>query len=58
MAIDAAPKFSVLIHNFNLDILDHLKNLHRDWGSKFCQIFFKFFEDFELTDIAELKEEM
>ena len=35
--------------------MEHLKNLHRDYGSKFCQIFFKFFDDFKLGDITELR---
>ena len=58
MNIENAPKFSVLIQNFTIDIMEHIKNLHRDYGKKFCQIFFKFFDDFQLGDITDLKYEM
>ena len=58
MSIENAPKFGVVLQNFTLDIMEHLKNLHRDYGKKLFQIFFKFFDDFKLGDIAELRLDM
>ena len=58
MTIENSPKFSVLIQNFTSFMMSDIKNLHRDWGEKFHQIFFKFFDDFMLGDISELKDAM